>query len=367
MLNNLLPFTGTTKLKAYITIFQRLGYSGRQLTETNYDNEDPQAILDAIAKYYKPKGSGLYTELIRQLLSITLTSEGGVRQYEKDFRKITAEIASLHKSLALPEPFLIQLFLIGLGDSFNIFVTTYIQTHELYDDKAVKFDEVIYTAVNKKTRLLSSKDGDIAIYTARNGSDKGKGKQSARHHKTGGSEANRETCFLCKAAGRKFRHPPAKCWTKFSYLKPEKFMSDEEKKKKAQIAAINFNNVGEGPSTKRKRIEEALFNASALGEDEYFNANYAFLEELDSTMYYMDLSPDDFNILDTADNEEVINLIAVDSSLEHNLIATDSADLYSHIVIDSSYSRYSFANRSMFITYEKIYSRPIRGIEGSQV
>ena len=367
VLNNLLPFTETTKLKACVAIFQRLGYSGRQLTETDYDNEDPQAMLDAIAKYYKPKGSGLYTELIRQLLGITLTSEGGVRQYEKDFRKVTAEIASLHKSLALPEPFLIQLFLMGLGDSFDVFVTTYTQTHELYDDKAVKFDEVIYAAVNEETRLLSSKDGGVAMYAVRNGSGKGKGKQSARHHEAGGSETNRETCPPCKAAGRKFRHPPAKCWTKFPHLKPEKFMSDEEKKKKAQIAAINSNNAGEGPSTKRKRIEEAPSNASAPGEDEYLNANYAFLEELDSTMHHMDPSPDDFNILGAADDEEVINLIAVDSSLEHNLMAADSADLCSRVVVDSGCSRHSFADRSVFVTYEKIYSRPIRGIGGSQV
>ena len=41
MLNNLLFFIKTTKLKACVTIFQRLGYSGRQLTETDYDNKDP--------------------------------------------------------------------------------------------------------------------------------------------------------------------------------------------------------------------------------------------------------------------------------------------------------------------------------------
>ena len=128
---------------------------------------------------------------------------------------------------------------------------------------------------------------------------------------------------------------------------------------------INFNNIGEGLSIKRKRIEEAPFNASTLGEDKYLNINYIFLKELNSTIYHIDPSLDDFNILDAANNKEVINLIAVDSSLKHNLIITNSADLYSRIIMNSSYSRYSFADYSIFIIYEKIYSRFIRGIESS--
>ena len=81
----------------------------------------------------------------------------------------------------------------------------------------------------------------------------------------------------------------------------------------------------------------------------------------------MNSSPNNFNILDMANNKEVINLIAVDSSLEYNLITADSADLCSHIIVNSSYSRYSFADYSIFITYKKTYSRSIRGIKGSQV
>lgn len=328
-------------------------------------------MLDTIANNYKPKGSGLYTELMRQLLSITIKPEGGVRQYEKDFRKVNAEIADLDSRSVLPESFLIQLFLMGLGDSFEVFMTTYTQTHTLFGDNAVRFDEVTYAAVNEERRILSSNNTNIAMLTHRN---KGKDKQPAK--KNSGNDNNRETCPPYKAAGKKFRHPPAKCWTKFPHLKPEKFMTAEEKKKKTAIDAINFNSNGEGPSNKRKRVEEAPSNVSAPGENDYLNANYAFIEELDSSIHLSDAALDDYNILGAADqDEQVINLMAlmaidsklIDSKLDRNLIAADSLNLCARVIVDSSCSRHSFADRSVFITYENTHSRPIKDIGGSQV
>ena len=356
MLNNLVPFNAITSHRACTAIFHRLGDSGRELVEAEFDDKDPQAMLDALAKDYQPKGTGLYRELVRRMFGLTL-GEGGVRQYEKDFRKVTSDITSLHKSLAIPEPLRILIFLMGLGDSYDMFESSYTQNHDLLGDKSVKFQEVVVAAVNEEARI-SSKEGGLAMYAARNG--KGKGKQAASNN-PGGSDTNRETCPPCKAAGRKFRHPPAKCWTKFPHLKPEKFMTEEEKKKKAKASGSG----DEPPSNKRKRIEEAPSNASAPGEDDYLNANYAFLEELDSTMHYPNVNPDDFNILDAAD-DQVINLIATEA-LEHSLMAADFVDLLTRVVVDSGCSRHSFADRSMFTTYEKVYSRPIKGIGGSEV
>lgn len=354
-LNRYSPFTDTTKRGASSAIRNRLGYNGRQLIKSVIG--DPQAMLDTIAKNYKPKGSGLYTELVRQLLGITIEPEGGVRQYEKDFRKVNAEIADLDPNSLLPQAFLVQLFLMGLGDSFEVFVTTYTQTHTLFGDNAVKFDEVTYAAVNEERRMLSSNNANVAMLAHRN--HKGKGKHSTKENHD--HDGHRETCGLCKAAGRKFRHPPAKCWTKFPHLKPEKFMTAEEKKKKAAIDAVHSN--GEGPSSKRKRVEEAPSNASAPGEDDYLNANIAFMDELDSSMH---IPPDDYNILGAAD-EQVINLMAIEADLDRNLMAADPIDLCARVVVDSGCSRHSFADRSVFTTYEKTHSRPIKGIGGSQV
>lgn len=358
--NNLMPFNDATKSKACGGIRQRLDYNGRDLVRPH--NGDPQAMLDAIDEHYKSEGSGLYTELVRQLHSITI-GEGGVRQYEKDFRKVNAQIIQLDTSLRLPQPYIIQLFLMGLGDPYDVFVTTYTQTHVLYGTGAVKFDEVTKSAINEERRMLSSDSGTAMLAYRPKNKAKGKGKSAHSHDD---SEHNRETCGLCKAAGRKYRHPPAKCWTKFPHLKPEKFMSEEEKKKKVQIDAINSK--GEGPN-KRKRLEEAPSNPSAPGEDEYLNANYAFLEELDSSMHLPDISPDDYKILGAADQEQVINLMAIeiDPSLDRNLVAANPMDLCARVVVDSGCSRHSFADRSVFTTYEKVQSRPIKGIGGSQV
>ena len=105
--------------------------------------------------------------------------------------------------------------------------------------------------------------------------------------------------------------------------------------------------------------------ASAPEKDDYLNVNYAFLEELDSTMHYSNVNPDDFNILDATD-DQVINLI-VTKALEYSLITANFVNLLIRVVVDSDCSRYSFANRSMFIIYEKIYFRSIKGIEKSEV
>ena len=82
-------------------------------------------------------------------------------------------------------------------------------------------------------------------------------------------------------------------------------------------------------------------------------------------MHYSNINSNDFNILDATD-DQVINLI-VTKALEHSFIITNFVNLLIRVVVDSDYSRYSFANRSMFIIYEKIYSRSIKNIEESEV
>ena len=230
---------------------------------------------------------------MRRIFDFTL-EEGGVRQYEKNFRKVIFDIISLYKSLAISKPLRILIFLMRLDDSYDMFESSYTQNHDLFENKSVKFQEVVVTAVNEEVRI-SFKEEELIMYVARN--DKGKGKQ-ATFNNLGGSNINRETCFSCKAANRKFRHLSVKCWIKFPYLKSEKFMTKEKKKKKIKI----FDFEDEFSSNKRKRIEETSFNASASGENDYFNVNYVFLKELNFIIYYSNVNSNDFNILDAADD-----------------------------------------------------------------
>ena len=82
-------------------------------------------------------------------------------------------------------------------------------------------------------------------------------------------------------------------------------------------------------------------------------------------MHYSNINSNDFNILDATD-DQVINLI-VTKALEHSLITADFVNLLTRVVVDLDCSRYSFANRSIFIIYEKIYSRSIKNIEENEV
>ena len=238
-----------------------------------------------------------------------------------------------------------------------MFESSYTQNHNLFKNKFVKFQEVVVIVVNEEVRIFF-KEEELIIYIARN--DKNKGKQAAFNN-LDDSNINRETCSSCKAADRKFRHFSIKCWIKFLYLKSEKFITKEKKKKKIKI--FDFEN--KLSSNKRKRIEETSFNVSASEKNDYLNVNYIFLKELNFIMHYSNVNSNDFNILDAAD-DQVINLI-VTKALEHSLMTANFVNLLTRVVVDLDYSRYSFADRSMFIIYEKIYSRSIKSIEGSEV
>ena len=211
--------------------------------------------------------------------------------------------------------------------------------------------------MNKEVRIFF-KEEELIIYVVRN--DKNKDKQ-ATFNNLGDSDINREIYSSCKVTNRKFRYLSIKCWIKFSYFKSEKFITKEKKKKKTKI--FNFEN--KFSSNKRKRIEETSFNVSASEENDYFNINYIFLKELNSIMHYSNINSNDFNILDATD-DQVINLI-VTKVLEYSLMTMNFVNLLTRVVVDSDCSRYSFANRSIFIIYEKIYSRSIKGIEESEV
>ena len=57
--------------------------------------------------------------------------------------------------------------------------------------------------------------------------------------------------------------------------------------------------------------------------------------------------------------------IEIDFSLDRNLVAANFMNLCARVVIDFGCSRHSFVDRSVFIIYEKVQSRSIKGIEGS--
>ena len=75
---------------------------------------------------------------MRRIFDFILEEEK-VRQYEKNFRKIIFDIISLHKFLAISKPLRILIFLMKLDDSYDMFESSYIQNHNLFKNKFVKF------------------------------------------------------------------------------------------------------------------------------------------------------------------------------------------------------------------------------------
>ena len=94
-----------------------------------------------------------------------------------------------------------------LDDSYDMFESSYIQNHDLFENKFVKFQEIVVAVVNEEVRI-SFKEEELIMYIVRN--DKGKDKQAAFNN-LDGFNINRETCSSCKTADRKFRHLSIKC------------------------------------------------------------------------------------------------------------------------------------------------------------
>lgn len=220
ILNNLMPDvpTAAINMKACTVVRNRLGYTGRQdikaLTQLD-------AILALIAKNFKPKGSGVYTELVQQLHSITLSSGAvkDVSDYTKQFQQTDVAIADLHDTLKLPQAYIIQLYLMNLGESYSVFQTTFTQSHSFYGDDACTFREVALATANEEKRMaVYQSDPQIAMAA-------GRVTKSTKPPR----EKSRENCEFCKKAGRKHKHPSAKCWTQHPHLKPDKFKTDAEK------------------------------------------------------------------------------------------------------------------------------------------
>ena len=60
-----------------------------------------------------------------------------------------------------------------LDDSYDIFESSYTQNHDLFENKFVKFQEIIVIVVNEEVRIFF-KEEELIIYIARNDKSKDK-------------------------------------------------------------------------------------------------------------------------------------------------------------------------------------------------
>ena len=129
----------------------------------------------ALKPNFCQQGSGVFTELCKQFYKLTLADCKDVTEYTEKFRKIRNELISLHPFLALPESFVVQKFLHGLGPAYNIFQSTFNQTHNILLTTSmigqlpvppVTFNLTAMAAVNEERRLANQKDTEARGFLA---------------------------------------------------------------------------------------------------------------------------------------------------------------------------------------------------------
>ena len=137
---------------------------------------------------FKMEGSVVYVELCRRLEGLSLESCNDVAEYTRKFQAIDFELKSLDSDTALPEPYLIYLYLKGLGDAYQIFVMIYLQSHNLYGDNKVSFAQVSLAASNEELMNRSRKETSrVAMLVRNNGNSSASGRGRVRGRNTLGA------------------------------------------------------------------------------------------------------------------------------------------------------------------------------------
>ena len=96
-----------------------------------------------------------------------------------------------------------------LDETYDVFMTIYIQIYMLYNSNVIKFDLIIYNVMNEKRYMLVIKKNNIIILAHRNNNNKDK--QFVKSDSDDSNFINRETYTFYKIANRKFKHPFIKC------------------------------------------------------------------------------------------------------------------------------------------------------------
>jgi hypothetical protein len=211
--------------RACAAIRNRFGYNARALIEGTATAAEASAFLES---NFKQQAFGVFTELCRRFYELTLSDCKDVSEYTEKFCKVRNELLSLHPTLALPEPFVVQKFLHGLGPAYNIFQSTFNQTHDILPVTAaaerpastpVTFNVTSLAALNEERRLANQGDGVPAA------------RGFVATPKSNSSEAliTVKNCIGCD----KNYHTIDECWEKHPHLKKPKKTTRPTKKRKA--------------------------------------------------------------------------------------------------------------------------------------
>ena len=354
VLNALEPYSNPQKRRYAATTFKsRCGPEARDLVDSE---TDPEKILQILEDRYNPVDSGRYSDLLRELHSITMGTMS-VTDYTKAWRDVKAKIDRMGKENSIAEPHLIHLYLFNLSPAFDTFLATYLQTHTVIGVGRISFDQVA-NATRLEERRLASSEERITLFAGRGQSSKGPPLKN-------GQPTGEKTplCGFCKQQGRNLHHKKDDCWFKFPNKKPVHLLKPEEKKRRADDL---YQSAGNTDASKRRRIDNVPHRAEA-DDDHYMNyANYAAdqpqEEEELSIRGYHSRSPH-------------VNMAAMAFALEETRAAEAPAKSGSNMVdrlknlifIDSGCSQHVFSQDRHFVSKRPYHGRPIKGIGDTSI
>jgi hypothetical protein len=211
-------------------IKNRCGYNNWKKVETL--NRVYQ-MLDTL-RLGRSTGAGKLIDLTTRFYALTLAECKNISDFSNQLSQINNELKDLHESVAFTSVQLILRFLQGLGSAYEIFITTFQQTHNLIQtpgNPAVDWDTVVQKAFDEEQRQSSSATSAGAAFMA-----------NSRPSNA------RDFCDHCK----KPYHTEAKCFLKHPHLK-----KDFDTKRKGRNNKRKSDGAGESSSKKPKSSTES--------------------------------------------------------------------------------------------------------------
>lgn len=108
--------------RALAAIRDRCGYNAKAIVN---ECATVKAAFEELRASYQPSGSGQYDKLCTRFNEIALSVCSGVGNFGSELRKIWEQMRAIDKSVALPEAFVVQKFLYGLGSEYHDFRTSF--------------------------------------------------------------------------------------------------------------------------------------------------------------------------------------------------------------------------------------------------
>ena len=221
ILNNYWEPKEKDKLKACTALLTRCGTNARTSVE---HLPTPKEIFESLEKQFKPQGSGLFAELTQELINLRKAQDISIDEYGRRHQEIITEIEMIDPALKLPKHFTIQLFLSGLGESWQTWYSILAQTSVWWGEKALSLQDVMAKARAEEQRA-TVRTTNVAMWSQQKAAPRG-GTGTKRSFD---DTRERPTCQHCTTKGRNNKHAEDKCWDLYPEKKPAKFRAKKAK------------------------------------------------------------------------------------------------------------------------------------------